>query len=119
MDIYHYQIKALEPVVTHDNYLVELSIVVRYFHMTLLQELHILTLINKPTFALIRFCCSGRIPRLSLNQHSLYVRVVEKPPPPPLTGEQYGKVEPKYPEGGHCQSVLRPMEGFNVPLYFK
>ena len=36
------------------------------------------------------FCCSGRIPRLSLNQHSLYVGVVEKPPPPPpLTGEQY------------------------------
>ena len=24
------------------------------------------------------FCCSGRIPRLSLNQHSLYVGVVEK-----------------------------------------
>jgi len=22
------------------------------------------------------------------------------PPPPPLTGEQYGKMEPKYPEGG-------------------
>ena len=43
---------------------------------------------------------------MSLNQHSLYVRVVEKPPPPPLTGEQYGKMEPKYPEGGHCQSVL-------------
>jgi len=28
-------------------------------------------------------------------------------PPPPLTGEQYGKIEPKYPEGGHCQIVLR------------
>ena len=27
------------------------------------------------------FCCSGRIPRLSLNQHSLYVGVVEKSPP--------------------------------------
>jgi len=25
--------------------------------------------------------------------------------PPPLTGEQYGKMEPKYPEGGHCQRV--------------
>ncbi|KAK2144591.1 hypothetical protein LSH36_745g02062 [Paralvinella palmiformis] len=47
---------------------------------------------------LVWFCCSGRIPRLSLNQHSLYVGVVEKPPPPPLTGEQYGKMEPKYPE---------------------
>ena len=65
------------------------------------------------------FCCSGRIPRLSLNQHSLYVRVVKKSPPPPLTGEQYGKMEPKYPEGGHCQSVLRPQGVFNVPLYFK
>ena len=54
---------------------------------------------------------SGRIPRLSLNQHSLYVGVVEESPPPPLTGEQYGKVEPKYPEGGHCQSVLRPQAG--------
>jgi len=31
--------------------------------------------------------------------------VVEKSPPPPLTGEQYGKIEAKYPEGGHCQSV--------------
>ena len=26
------------------------------------------------------FCCSERISRLSLNQHSLYVGVVEKPP---------------------------------------
>jgi len=41
---------------------------------------------------------SGRIPRLSLIQHSLYVGVVENPPPPPLTGEEYGKMEPKYPE---------------------
>ena len=67
----------------------------------------------------ILFCCSGRIPRLSLIRHSLYVGVVEKPPPPPLTGEQYGKMEPKYAEGGHCQSVLRPQGVFNVPLYFK
>ena len=65
------------------------------------------------------FGYSGRIPRLSLNQHSLYVGVVEKPPPPPLTGEQYGKMEPKYHEGGHCQSILRPQRVFNVPLYFK
>ena len=65
------------------------------------------------------FCCSGRIPWLSLNQHSLYVGVVEKPPPPPLTGEQYGKMEPKYTDGGYCQSVLRPQGVFNVPLYFK
>ena len=38
---------------------------------------------------------------------------------PPLTGEQYGKMEPKYPEDGHCQSVLRPRVFFNIPLYFK
>jgi len=37
-------------------------------------------------------------------------------PPPPLTGEQYGKMEPKYPEGGHCQSVLRSQGFFNVPF---
>jgi len=65
------------------------------------------------------FCFSGRIPRLLLNQHSLYVRVVEKTPPPPLTREQYGKMKLKYPEGGHCQSVLRPQGVFDVHLYFK
>ena len=37
---------------------------------------------------------------------------------PPLTGEQYGKMEPKYSEGGHWQIVLRPQGAFNVPLYF-
>ncbi|KAK2147299.1 hypothetical protein LSH36_561g03098 [Paralvinella palmiformis] len=45
---------------------------------------------------------------MSLIRHSLYVGVVEKPPPPPLTEEQYGEMEPKYPEGGHYLSVLRP-----------
>ena len=64
----------------------------------------------------IMFCCSGRIPRLSLNQHSLYVGVVEKSPPPQLTGEQYGKMEPKYPEGGPCQSVLRPQGVLTFPF---
>ena len=72
-----------------------------------------------PAVFVCLFCCSGRIPRLSLNQHSLYIGVVEKLPPPPLTGEQYRKMEPKYHEGGHCQSVLRPQRVFNVPLYFK
>ena len=39
--------------------------------------------------------------------------------PPPLTGRAvWIKVESKYPEGGHCQSVLRPQGVFNVPLYF-
>jgi len=37
---------------------------------------------------------------------------------PPLTGEQYVKMESKYPEAGPCQSVLRPRGVFNVPLYF-
>ena len=59
----------------------------------------------------IMFVCSGRIPRLSLIRHSLYVGVVEKSPPPPLTGEQYGKMEPKYPEGGHYQSVFTSSRG--------
>ncbi|KAK2146367.1 hypothetical protein LSH36_613g00010 [Paralvinella palmiformis] len=57
----------------------------------------------------------GRIPRLSLNQHSLYVGVVEKAPPPPLTGEQHGKMEPKYPEGG----FIRFLEGYYVILITK
>ena len=26
-----------------------------------------------------------------------------------------GKMEPKYPEGGHCQSVLRPQGIFDAP----
>jgi len=56
---------------------------------------------------------------VSLIRHSIYFGVVEKPLPPPLAGEQYGKMEPKYPEGDHCLSVLRPMGVFNVPLYFK
>jgi len=49
---------------------------------------------------------------------SLYVGVVEKSLPPALTGEQYGKMELKYHEGGLCQSVLCPQGVFNVPLYF-
>jgi len=62
-------------------------------------------------------CFSGRIPTLSLIRHSLYM--LEKPPPTPLPGEQYGKMEPKYPDGGHCQSVLRSQGFFNVPLYIQ
>jgi len=41
--------------------------------------------------------------------------VVEKSSPPPLTGEQYGKMEPKYLEGGHCQSALRPQGYLTYP----
>jgi len=33
-------------------------------------------------------------------------------PLPPLAGEKYGKMEPKYSEGGHCQSVLHT-QGIN------
>ena len=62
------------------------------------------------------FVVWGESPRLSLIRHSLYVRVVEKSPPPPLTGEQDRKMEPKYLEGVHCQSLLRPQGVFNVPL---
>ena len=64
----------------------------------------------------VLFCYSG-LSRLSLIRDSLYVRVVEKSPPPPRTGKQYGKMEPKYPEGGHCQSVLRPHWVFKRPPF--
>jgi len=48
------------------------------------------------------------------NPHAV-VGVVEKSPPPPLTGEQYGKMELRYP--ARVFYVLRVF--FNVPLYFK
>ena len=48
--------------------------------------------------------------------HSLNVGVVKKPPPPPLTEERYGNMEPKYPAGGHCQSVLRLQGRLTSPL---
>ena len=41
-----------------------------------------------------------------------------QPPPTTTHVEQCGKMEPKYPQGGHCQSVLRPHGVFNAPLYF-
>ena len=66
----------------------------------------------------VLFCYSGSIHRLSLIRHSFYVGVVEKPHPRPLTGERYGKMEPKYPEGGHCQSVLRPQGVLTSPFIF-
>jgi len=40
-----------------------------------------------------------------------------KTPPSPLIGEQYGKMKPKYPEGGHSQSVLHPQVVFNSTLF--
>jgi len=36
---------------------------------------------------------------------------------PPLTGEQDGKMDPKYLEGSHSHSVLRPQQVFNVTFY--
>ena len=36
-------------------------------------------------------------------------------PPTPLIGEQSKKMDPKYPEGGHCQSVFCPQGVFNIP----
>ena len=43
----------------------------------------------------VGFVVRGESPGCALNQHILYVRVVQKSPPPPLTEEQYGKMEPK------------------------
>ena len=74
---------------------------------TLCQEILVYVATHCDIKLLIFCCCSGIIARLSLIRHSLYVRVVEKPRPPPLTGERYGEMEPEYPEGGRCQSVLR------------
>jgi len=42
---------------------------------------------------------------------------LQVPPVPSLTGEQHGMTEPKYPEGGHCQSLLLPQRLINVPLF--
>ena len=65
------------------------------------------------------FVVRGESPGCRLISKASMLEWLRSPPPPPLTGEQYGKMEPKYPEGGHCQSVLRPHGVFNVPLYFK
>jgi len=37
-------------------------------------------------------------------------------PPPPLIEEQSGKMEPKYSEGSHCQSVLCPQGVLTSPF---
>ena len=52
----------------------------------------IITNVSKRVKNVWLICFSGRIPGLSLIQHSLYVWAIEKPPLPPLTGEQYGKI---------------------------
>ena len=56
---------------------------------------------------------------LSLIQHSLCVGVVKKLLPPTTHRGAVRKDGPEIPpEGGHCQSVLRPQGVINVPLYF-
>ena len=55
------------------------------------------------------FVVRGESPGCRLISTASMLGVVDKSPPPPLTREQYGKMEPKYTEGGHCQSVLRPL----------
>jgi hypothetical protein len=54
--------------------------------------------------------------RLSLDYHTHYVGVVEITSSPPLTEGQYGKIESNYPDGGHCQSVLRPQLCLTSPF---
>ena len=65
---------------------------------------------------------SGIIPRVSLIQHNLYVGVVEKAPRPPLTREQYGKMKPKYREGGDDKIrtqmlVICDLTGYQLDQY--
>jgi len=43
---------------------------------------------------------------------SIYVGVVEKSPPPPLTGEQYGKMEPEIPRGWSLPECFTSSGGF-------
>ena len=64
------------------------------------------------------FCCSGRIPRLSLIPHSLYVGVAEKPPPPPLTGEQYERWRWNTLRVVTVRVFYFLRFFFNIPLYF-
>jgi hypothetical protein len=45
---------------------------------------------------------SGSNPKLSLVEQSLYGGVVDKNPPPPLVGDQYGKMETKFPGSYYC-----------------
>ena len=64
-------------------------------------------------------CCLffGENPQAVTYTARLYMLEWLRTSPPPLTGEQYGKIEPKYPEGGHCQSVLRPQGVLTSPLF--
>jgi hypothetical protein len=61
-------------------------------------------------------CISASIPRLSLDQYSRYVGLVEKSCSAPLIGEKYGKMVPKNPEGGHCQTILCLRGSLTFPL---
>jgi len=39
------------------------------------------------------------------------------PPHSPLTGEQYGKMDLKYPKDSYCHSAIHPQGNFEVPLF--
>jgi len=64
------------------------------------------------------FCCSGRIPRLSLNQRSLCLEWLRNLL---LHHSQVSSMErwSRNTLRVVTASVLRPQWGFNVPLYFK
>ena len=64
------------------------------------------------------FVFRGQSPGCRLLGTVFMLEWLRNPTPPPLTGEQYGKMEPKYPEGGHCQSVLRPHGVSHIPPLF-
>ena len=97
---------------------------IKYLQSSLFQKmvdnLNYLNVHSFDQIACLLACISEGIPQaVACSAQPLYGGVTGKPLPPPLTGEQYGKVEPKYPEGGHCQSVLRPQRVFKVSLYFR
>ena len=64
------------------------------------------------------FCCSRESPGCRLFGTASMLEWLRKLLTHHSHGEQYGKMEPKYTEGGHCQSVLRPQGVFNIPPLF-
>ena len=67
---------------------------------------------------LLFLCFRGESPGCRLFSTASTLEWLRKTSPPPLTGEQYGKTEPKYPQGGRCQSALRPRGVFTSPFIF-
>ena len=64
------------------------------------------------------FCCSGRIPRLSLIQHSLYVGVAEKQPPPYHSQGSSTERWSRNTRGWSLPECFISSGFFNIPLYF-